>query len=441
MATETFTARRVSGFACEPGKQQSFMWDSGSPGLGLRATANGAKSFIFQGQLHGKTIRLTIGEPRGWSIGDAQEEAARLRRLLREGKDPREEKAEQRAAHEAKQAAIAREAVTFGDAWDVYVAARRAKWSERNYNDHVNYADVGGRPKKRGSGVTMPGPLADLRPVKLTELTGERIGQWLDGHTKERPTMAALCFRLLRAFIRWANSYRDYRGLIPGESYREHAVKDALPKAKAKTDALQREQLAPWFKAVRALANPVISAYLQGVLITGARREELAGLKWDDVDFKWGSMTIRDKIEGERVIPLTPYLASLLKGLPHVNDYVFSSPAAEDGKIAEPRIAHARALEAAHLPHVTMHGLRRSFKSLCEWIEMPVGVVAQIMGHKPSATAEKHYTVRPIDLLRMWHTRIERWLLEQGEVPFVYPEEKGRMREVVAPSPAPHRAA
>jgi hypothetical protein len=40
------------------------------------------------------------------------------------------------------------------------------------------------------------------------------------------------------------------------------------------------------------------------------------------------------------------------------------------------------------------------------------------MGHKPSATAEKHYRVRPLDLLRMWHTKIEAWILEQAEIEF-----------------------
>ena len=39
--------------------------------------------------------------------------------------------------------------------------------------------------------------------------------------------------------------------------------------------------------------------------------------------------------------------------------------------------------------------------TLCEWVEMPAGVVAQIQGHRPSATAEKHYRRRPLDLLRM----------------------------------------
>ena len=40
------------------------------------------------------------------------------------------------------------------------------------------------------------------------------------------------------------------------------------------------------------------------------------------------------------------------------------------------------------------------------------------MGHKPSATAEKHYKVRPLDLLRMWHARIEVWTLEQAGIKF-----------------------
>jgi intergrase/recombinase len=45
-----------------------------------------------------------------------------------------------------------------------------------------------------------------------------------------------------------------------------------------------------------------------------------------------------------------------------------------------------------------------------------VGVVAQIQGHKPSATAEKHYRQRPLDLLRLWHTKIEGWILEQAGI-------------------------
>jgi hypothetical protein len=85
-------------------------------------------------------------------------------------------------------------------------------------------------------------------------------------------------------------------------------------------------------------------------------------------------------------------------------------------KIVEPRIAHNEAIQAAELPHITLHGLRRSFGTLSEWVEVPVGVVAQIQGHKPSAIAEKHYRRRPLDLLRMWHDKIETWMLEQAGI-------------------------
>lgn len=119
-------------------------------------------------------------------------------------------------------------------------------------------------------------------------------------------------------------------------------MRDALPKAQTREgDSLQREQLAAWFAAVQKIRNPVISAYLQALLLTGARREELAGLRWDDVDFQWRSLSIKDKTEGERTIPLTPFVSQLLALLPRRNDWVFSSPAAKDGRLAEPRIAPA----------------------------------------------------------------------------------------------------
>jgi hypothetical protein len=127
-------------------------------------------------------------------------------------------------------------------------------------------------------------------------------------------------------------------------------ARDELPKKSAKDDCLQREQLPAWFAAVRQIQNPVIAAYLQTALLTGARREEVAGLQWEDVDFQWKAMTIKDKVEGERTIPLTPYVAALLAALPRRNEWVFSSPTAASGRLQEPRIMHNKALTAAGLP-------------------------------------------------------------------------------------------
>ena len=420
MARINLTAGRIRTFGTD--KTQAFLWDTEAPGLAIRATASGNKAFIYQGKLSGNAIRCTIGDVKAWGIDEARAEARRLQTLIDKGIDPREEKAERIAASEAKREEARRKDATVSDAWADYIAARRDKWSAKHLAAHEQTAGAGGEPRKRGPGKIEPGPLAELMTVRLSDLTPERVASWLDDESARRPTYAALAYRLLRAFLRWCASRPEYAAAVNLEAVGSRVAKDHLPRARAKEgDSLQREQLPSWFAAVRQLGNPVISAYLQGLLLTGARREELAGLTWKDVDFKWKSLTIRDKVEGERIIPLPPYLASLLNALPRRKDekkkpvpWVFSSPTAESGRIQEPRIAHLRALKAAGLPHLSLHGLRRSFGTLAEWVECPTGISAQIMGHKPSAIAEKHYRRRPLDLLRLWHTRIEAFILEQA---------------------------
>lgn len=155
-------------------------------------------------------------------------------------------------------------------------------------------------------------------------------------------------------------------------------------------------------------------------------------MRWDDINTKWRGMTIRDKVEGERVIPLTPYVWHLLGALPRRSEWVFASTSAASGHIVIPRNPHHDACAVAGIEGLTVHGLRRSFKSLTEWLEIPAGVVAQIMGHKPSATAEKHYTVRPLDLLRVHHEKIEAWVLEQAGAKFDAQSEPGKLRVVTA---------
>ena len=80
-----------------------------------------------------------------------------------------------------------------------------------------------------------------------------------------------------------------------------------------------------------------------------------------------------------------------------------------DKPTSTPTRANASACSVAGVD-VTLHGLRRSFGSLAERLELPAGVVAQIQGRKPSATAEKHCRVHPLDLLRLHHERFDAWI-------------------------------
>ena len=94
--------------------------------------------------------------------------------------------------------------------------------------------------------------------------------------------------------------------------------------------------------------------------------------------------------------------------------WVFRSNS-KSGKIIEPRSAYNRALVLAELPHISLHGLRRSFGTLAEWVEVPTGIVAQIMG-QTQRSCRKHYRRRPLDLLRKWHEKIETWILNEAGI-------------------------
>ena len=445
MAKVAFTAGRVSGFKCPPEKKQAFLWDAVTKGLGVRATPAGKPSYVFQGAYQGKDIRLTIGSPDAWSIPDAQAKARELQRLIDGGKDPRDLKRDAVADTKAKAAAIvaakaaaAAQALTVGDVWAVYLDARRPHWGVRHHADHVTLARAGGEVSNvgtRGRGVTIAGPLHSLMALALYELTAPTVDAWAAREAQTRPTSARLAWRCLKAFLSWCAEQPEYAPLLASTNpAKSKKAREALGKAGVKQDALLKEQLPGWFAAVRGLSNATASAYLQVLLLTGARPGEVLAMRWDDLNTQWRGLTIRDKVEGARTIPLTPYVSHLLHSLPRRNAFVFASASRGKEGIGQtmsiPRTPHTNACTVAGIDGLTLHGLRRSFKSLTEWLECPAGVVAQIMGHKPSATAEKHYTVRPLDLLRLHHERIEAWVLEQAGVQFTSASEPGKLRAV-----------
>ena len=443
MAKIAFTAGRVSGFKCPPDKKQAFMWDATAPGLGLRTTPAGKPAYVFQSVYQGKDIRLTIGSPAAWSIPDAQAKARELQRLIDEGKDPRDLKREAIAAVEAKRQQEQEQeqadkvaAVTVGEAWAAYVAERTPHWGDLHRKDHERLTRAGGETSKRGTrgrGVTIAGPLHPLLGLALRDLTAPVIEAWAAREAQTRPTAARLAWRLLKAFLGWCAEQPEYAPVLPSVNpAKTKKAREALGKPKAKDDSLLKEQLPAWFAAVRSIGNQTVAAYLQTLLMTGARPGEVLAMRWDDLNMQWRGLTIRDKVEGERVIPLTPYVHNLLAALPRRNEFVFASSRNENTPLTEPNHAHDKACKVAAIDGLTLHGLRRSFGTLSEWLEVPAGVVAQIQGHKPSATAEKHYRVRPLDLLRVHHERIEAWILEQAGIVFDAQAEPGKLRVVGA---------
>lgn len=414
----------------------------------------------------GTDVRITIGKPAAWTIDAARTKARELQRLIDEGKDPRGLKRAAIAEHTEREAAAVAQAVTVGDVWPVYLEEgkpkRRDAWKPRYLEDIKRMSAAGGEKKKRGTGTTRPGPVFPLMAMRLVDITEDTLKEWHDGEAKTSKHQAARALMMFRGFLRWCATKPKYRGLVDKEAGRAPALLEALPSMKRRTDALEAAQVAGWWAGVEQLNNRTASVYLRALLLTGARREEMAALKWQDVDFQWRKLTIADKVEQTRTIPLTPYLAQLLATLPRHSEWVFAStrPLKTDaanvkrrerdntkagkpaplgtvatvgasGRMSDPRSNHTKALQSSGIDGLTLHGLRRSFSLLGEAAGAPAGAIAQVMGHKPSATAEG-YRPRSVDALRPFLALIEAHVLGLAGVQFDVKTEPGKLTLVTA---------
>ena len=426
------TAGLIERLTCSDSKVQAFLRDTKAPGLRVRVTNTGFKSFVFESKLRRETVRITIGSVKLWSIEQARTEARRLAVVLDNGQDPRELERQQQADKAAKATAAAAHALTVGELWPVYLQTGRPKrrdaWKPRYRADLEAMAGAGGEPKKRGQGLTRPGPLFPLLALPLCAVNEDTLKSWFDREAVTGAHQAARALMMFRGFMRWCAARPEYRKLIDRDAGRAPAILENLPVNTKRTDALESAQMPGWWQGVEQLGNRTASAYLRALLLTGARREELAGLTWANVDFQWRKLTIADKVDTTRTIPLTPYLAQVLATLPRVNEFVFAS-AGKLGRIADTRKSHATALQSAGIEALTIHGLRRSFSLLGEAAGAPAGAIAQVMGHKPSATAEG-YRPRSVDALRPYLEKIEAHILEQAGIAFSAAVEPGKLRIV-----------
>lgn len=426
------TAGRLDAFVCPVGKSQAFLWDTEAPALALRVTPTGRKTYVFESRLNGATLRLNIGTAADWPIKKAQNEAQRLKMMVDAGIDPRVVERREKAVQAAQAAAANAQATTVGEVWPLYLATgkpkRRDAWKPGYKADLEAMAAPGGVKKKRGEGLTRPGPLYPLLGLALGEVNEDTLKNWFDREAKAGKHQAARALMMFRGFMRWCSSKPEYRALIDRDAGKAAAIVESLPSSTRRTDALEAAQVAGWWRGVEQLNNRTASVYLRALLLTGARREEMAALTWANVDFQWRKLTIADKVEATRTIPLTPHLAQLLATLPRVNGYVFASTG-KAGRIADTRGSHASALLSAGITGLTIHGLRRSFSLLGEAAGAPAGAIAQVMGHKPSATAEG-YRPRSIDALRPYLEQIEAHILAGAGVVLDVQAEPGKLRAV-----------
>ncbi|MGB3225420.1 MAG: Arm DNA-binding domain-containing protein, partial [Desulforhopalus sp.] len=196
------TIPRIQSFTCPENKKQAFLWDTTSPCLAIRATPN-RKTFIFESRFDGKTVRTTLGDIASLTIDEARQRATEAKNLVDQGIDPRLEKRRRFEREKAERHENARQDMTLGAIWPIYMEERRKSWSDRYYNLHEKLITPGGQKRARAKSKTVPGPLASLADLPVSSITADIVKHWLNQEKISRPTQTRIAFEALRTLLNW----------------------------------------------------------------------------------------------------------------------------------------------------------------------------------------------------------------------------------------------
>lgn len=159
-------------------------------------------------------------------------------------------------------------------------------------------------------------------------------------------------------------------------------------------------------------ARPELRPYIEVALQTGARRGELCGLRWTDVDMRTRSVAFPKTKNGERRnVPMTETLHRLLQSLPRPLDQkalVFPALSADAVTIGFGRLA-----KALNLSNLKFHDLRHDVASTLTMAGVPQRSVMEILGHKDPRMTLRYQHLSP-DHLRgalqaLDHSSVQSW--------------------------------
>lgn len=284
MPSGRITKRAVD--ALQPGTTEAFLWDDELRGFGLRATANGARSYVLQYRMGGRespTRRYTIGKHGSpWTPEKARKEAERVLMLVRQGVDPVQAEQERR-----------RQAVDL--AFDAYVESFTRLYLQKRWKQWQLGA---GMLKREVVPVLGDKPLPKIKRSDLSPI-------W--DRTQDRPAVARLTHATLRKLFRWAVSRGDLdRSPLEGV--------ESPPPVAARDRVLSDAELACVWNGAEALGSP-FRGFFRLLVLTAQRREEVAGLDWSELDrggMLWTLPGYRTKNGKPQLVPLSGLAVEVL---------------------------------------------------------------------------------------------------------------------------------
>lgn len=337
-----------------PSRGQKFLRDDKLRGFALRVTAGGAKSFVYEGRVHGRVRRITIGHYPALNVAYARQEALRLKAAIAQGRDPAQERI------------AGKKVVTFGDLEEVYIE-QYARAHKRSWQRDAHMIE---------------GYLAKWRRRPLTEITADdvfRLHQRLgveNGRYAANRTVA-----LLRTMFNLARDWGHLKEANP-------AARVKFYKEEKRDRFLSPEELRRVNEALVDEPNPLWRAYFPLSLLLGTRRSELLAARWEDMDFgnrQWRIPTT--KAGRPHLLPLPNAAVEILKSLPRTSEYVFPGAGAS-GHLNEPAKVWQRIRKRAGVTDVRIHDLRRTLGSWLAAQGHSLPLIGRALNHTNASTTQ-----------------------------------------------------
>jgi integrase len=283
-----------------------FLWDGRVPGFGVRIYPTGKRMYVFQYRTKARQQRrVAIGLHGPLTIETAREVAADLYEAVRKGGDPAEEQ-----KRDARRTPHTIERVIDEFMLRHMAGKRRApryiEETRRNFDKHV-------LPRWRGR---------DFKAIRRHDVI-ELLDAIID---ENKPVAANRTLAAIRKLFNWALQ----RGIIEATPI---ALVE-MPGAEHKRErTLSANEIRAIWAAAGALGYP-FGLFFRMALATGQRREEVAGMRWADIDESeriWTLPSEMTKAARAHVVPLSPLALEILAEAKEMANQLFAKP--ENAKV------------------------------------------------------------------------------------------------------------
>lgn len=306
MAKASITKRTVD--AAKPGKSDFIIWDDALKGFGLKVTPAGRKVYLYQYRL-ARPGQAAATAPRKYTIGthgdltpeQARQRAKDLASEVERGIDPRQRErdeweAEDRARAEKEAAARAAANLSFEIVADRWLADYAIGRRVRSHAQARSVVERHLKPAWRGK--------------PLPTITRADVQAVLDGIAPEQQATRRTVYAYAAILFGWAVS----RGEI-AESPLQLIAKPKAPKARDRV--LAPEELKAIWQASEKLGG-ALGTFYRILMLTGQRREEVAGMDWSELDratATWIIPAAKAKNGVAHIVPLAPAVIAELDRL------------------------------------------------------------------------------------------------------------------------------